>query len=113
MVFPAKRKVLLVETKKLALAGTPREISNELNELFRGTKTKRSTVEKHKRREDWVKTNIDKVLAHFGFSLNGSWQVESIIVLDNEAFSRHLFPSPIPVVVFPGLEKDFLSKWCA
>lgn len=111
VVFPHKRKVVLVETKDLALARTPREVSNELNELFRGTKRKKSTVVKQQNREKWVSTNLEKVLADFGLSPDDSWEVESIIVLDDESFSKHLFPSPIPVVTLPRLETDFLSRW--
>jgi len=70
---PKRRRVLVVECKDLSLARTPFEMAHELTELFDGANGKKSIIEKHEARTQWVKTNIRDVIKFLGGDPIHSW----------------------------------------
>ena len=93
----------VIECKDLALARTPREMAQELDNLFRGSRTKRPTIEKHQRRADWVRAHSRELAQWLGIERSSNWNVETLIVLDHRPASAHLAASPIPVLALDGL----------
>ena len=108
---PRRHRLLLVECKDLALARNPREYAHDLETLFRGHAGSASTVAKHQRRVEWVRDYLEQVLGQFGIKLRGPWHIEGLIVLSDDSFSRHLFRSPIPVLSFDQLVRDYIVQW--
>jgi len=100
-----RQRMKVIECKDLAVARTPYEMANELTNLFHGQNSKKSVVEYHQRRVDWICKHLDEVLAWLGIDHTGEWKVEPLIVVDQELFTPFLRQSPIPVVSFAELAK--------
>ena len=104
-VIPSARTILCIECKALALARTPSEIRNQLEELFIGARGKPSTTQKHLKRVEWVEDNLDIVLQEcFGLRQKGNWRVKPILVSDSELFASYLSESPFPVLSIESLK---------
>lgn len=98
---PAKRLVRVMECKDLAVARTPREMANELANLFgEGSDNRSSIVQRHQRRIDWVGEYLADVIRWLGLDVSKRWRVQGLIVVDQELFTPHLWPSPIAVVSY-------------
>ena len=97
-IVQSARIVLCIECKALAFARTPYEVRNQLKDLFEGTENKASTVQKHLRRVQWVKDNIDLVLEK-GFELKrkGAWSVKPALVSDTALYASYLRDNPFPM----------------
>jgi hypothetical protein len=100
-----RSRLLAVEVKDLAGARTPREVSNELNVLFRATGSDRSTVDKHTDRIAWLRGHVREVLEWFGLpgDTAAAWTVEPLIVLDKETPAPVLAGATMPVTTFHRL----------
>jgi len=105
-VNPKARRVTVIECKNLAVSGMPHEISNELENLFRGRSGKTSGAERHQKRVGWVRDHLDEVLAWLGLKRSGRWKVESLIVIDRELMSPYIWKSSVSVKSFGELEKE-------
>lgn len=108
---PRRRKLLLIECKDLALARTPHELASELGSLFWGQKGKPSLIARHQKRADWVKAKTDRVLRLLGLESKGRWEVEAIVVVDQESFSSRIYQSPMPVMSLREFREEFLPRW--
>jgi hypothetical protein len=104
---PKQRRVLVVECKDLSLARTPFEMAHELAELFDGVNGKKSIVEKHQRRTEWVRAHISDVVPFLGCDPTRRWAVAPVIVVDEPLFAPHLRHCPIPVLSLEQLKR----KW--
>ncbi len=102
-----RRRVLVVECKDLSLARTPFEMAHELAELFDGVNGKKSIIEKHEARAQWVKSHIDDVVRFLGGDPQRRWTAVPIIVVDEPLVAPHLRQSPIPVFSMEELKR----KW--
>lgn len=105
------RIIRVIECKDLAIARTPHEWKRELDDLFRGTKRKRSIVEKHGLRTQWVQENLTSVFEELSIGGKGHWKVEPLLVVNEEIFSPHLYLSPIEVVPFRELKENLIATW--
>lgn len=99
------RQMLVIECKDLALARTPREMANELETFFEGKHGKKSTIEKHQRRVEWVRQHLHEVVTWLGSDSTGEWTLESLIVVDQALFAPYLRRSPIRVVTIEQLKE--------
>ncbi len=104
---PKRRRILVVECKDLSLARTPFEMAHELTELFDSANGKKSIIEKHEARTQWVRTEIRDVIKFLGGDPIHSWVVVSLIVVDEPLVAPHLRRSPIPVLSLEELKR----KW--
>jgi hypothetical protein len=112
LVADQRRKRLMpVECKDLALARTPYEMSGEILNLFRGTQGKKSIVELHQQRVQWVREHLSEVLDWLGISAGQRWKVEPLIVVDRDLFTPYLQSSPIPIVPLEEL-KRMITRFC-
>jgi len=111
LVADQRRKRLMpVECKDLALARTPYEMSGEILNLFRGTQGKKSIVELHQQRVQWVREHLSEVLDWLGISAGQRWKVEPLIVVDRDLFTPYLQSSPIPIVPLEELKRMITNK---
>ena len=82
-------------------------MSHELVELFDGVNGKKSIVEKHEARTQWVKVHIRDVVRFLGDDSNSRWAVVPLIAVDEPLVAPHLRQSPIPVFSLEELKR----KW--
>jgi hypothetical protein len=110
---PGTRTLLAVEAKDFEVARTPAEMSHEVVKLFagkQGKKPERSTVDKHQRRIEWLRANLDDVLAQFSFDANADGcTVAGVVVTSDPLVSPLIEESPIPVLPFADLDLDVLG----
>jgi hypothetical protein len=97
----AKRKRLyLLECKDLEGARTPAELKNEIRQTFAIGGSKRSKLEIHLERIDWIKQHLVETLAWL--ELQGKpedWTIDGRMVTDIEVLAPHVLGnSPIPVM---------------
>jgi hypothetical protein len=111
VIDPFGQIIHVIECKDLAVARTPYEFKRELDEMFLGTKNKRSTITKHNQRTKWVHTNLKDVLREFSINTITGWEVKSLIVVDEEIFSPYIFRSTIKVVSFQRLNEELIPSW--
>lgn len=104
---PKHRRILVVECKDLSLARTPFEMAHELAELFDGVNGKKSIVEKHQTRTQWVRAHINDVITFLRGDPKRRWTVVPLIVVDEALVAPHLRQCPIPVLSLEELKR----KW--
>ena len=104
-VIPSERIILCIECKALALARTPAEIQNQVEELT-GKDDKPGSVQKHQKRVKWVEEHLDQVLNEcFGIDRKGRWRVKPILVSDRELVAPHIKKIPFPALSIESLRK--------
>ena len=104
-VIPSERVLLCIECKALALARTPAEVQNQVEELI-GKDGKPGAIQRHQKRVKWVEEHLDQVLLDcFGISRKGRWRVKPVLVSDGELFAPHIKRIP-----FDAMSIETLSK---
>ena len=107
---PATRSIIAVEAKDFEIARTPAEIANELEKLFLGRKDKKSTIELHGNRIDWLLRHVnDAIVTLHQEGDEGGWQVIGLVVTSDPLLTPLVRSSPIPVVPFDDLTRDSLG----
>ncbi|MEX0761242.1 MAG: hypothetical protein WD333_02205 [Dehalococcoidia bacterium] len=91
------RTIVTLECKDFEQARTPREISNELRGLFKGTEGDEATTAKHLRRVEWLTQNLESVTREMNLDSAVDWSVKAALITDVELFSPHISESPFPV----------------
>lgn len=92
------RVIRVIECKALAVGRTPFEMANEIANLFRGQKGKKSIIERHQKRVDWVKKHRAEILQWLNLDASLNWSIEALIIVDRELFTPHLEKSAMPVI---------------
>ena len=109
-------RIYVLECKNLAFARTPFELAAELRALTETTPQYRSIIKKHQRRVDWLRENLDAVLAWAKLDHTKQWEVHSAVVVDEHAMSPKLQDVGEPVFALDELrenEADFgLGRLC-
>lgn len=96
---PDTKSILAVEAKDFEIARVPAEISNELEKLFTGKEGKRSTVELHSRRVDWLRNNLSDVVEAMGINVDGApCEVVGVVVTSDPLITPLVASSPFPVI---------------
>lgn len=104
-VIPSERVLLCIECKALALARTPAEVQNQVEELV-GKDGKPGAIQKHKKRVEWVEAYIDEVLLDcFGIHRRGRWRVKPVLISDGELFAPHIKRIPFGALSIETLNK--------
>lgn len=109
----ASNAIVAVEAKDFEIARTPVEIANEVEKLFIGKKRKRSTVELHSRRIDWLRENIVIVADHLSLPSSTRVKVLGAVVTSEPLITPLITPlmkkSPFPVIAIDDLDTDVLG----
>ncbi|MFC2050726.1 hypothetical protein ACFLTN_06075 [Chloroflexota bacterium] len=106
---PTRKQILLIECKNLEAARTPYEMDSEIKELFTGSNSDTSKIQK---RHNWVKNNLSLVLYQFGLPISTRWKITSIIVVSQELMTSYIKSSPVKVLSFRQLTEEFIPSWC-
>ena len=109
-IFPKKKVLAIIECKDLEIARNAIEMSREVEALFVGNDHSTSTIVKHLRRVNWVKSNLTFVLKSYGIKKIGKWKIEPILVVSKEMITPYFHNAPIPVYAFNRFVSDYLSK---
>jgi hypothetical protein len=108
---PKKRILEAIECKSLALARTPTEMRNEIENLFEGGKH-RSIVERHQRRTTWIRAHLKEILLwlNIGSVSSEKWKVMPLIVTDIELMTPFLRKSRMDIISILELEKRIIKS---
>lgn len=102
----ASNTIVAAEAKDFEVARTPVEIANEVEKLFTGKNGKRSTVELHSRRIDWLRDNIVTIAADLGLPANTRFKVLGAVVTSEPLIMPLVTESPFPVVAIDDLTTE-------
>ncbi|WP_454949964.1 hypothetical protein [Corynebacterium matruchotii] len=70
---------------------------------------KKSTVEKHERRLEWLREHLDKVVAKFGIDDSLGWKVRGFIVTSEQLVTPMMRSSSLPVFTINDLDLSALG----
>lgn len=106
------RRLQAVEAKDLAVARTPAELDNELQETFKAPEGRRpAAIERHVERVEWLRDHIEAVLEWLGVDDDATlWEVEGLVVVDFEMMSPYLVDLPLPVRSYRGLRDELRAS---
>ena len=99
-------RIYALECKNLALARTPFELAAELRAFTESTPHHRSMIQKHQRRVDLLRSNLDAVLAWAKLDPAKRWDVHSAVVVDEHAMSPKLQDVGGPVFALEDLQEN-------
>ena len=108
--FTKSRTIAVIECKDLEIARNAIEMSREMEALFIGNDHSESTVSKHLRRVEWVRSNLSLILVSCGIKDNKKWKFEPLLVISSEMITPHFHDAPIPVFSFSQFVSDYLPK---
>lgn len=100
----ANKIVYSLECKSMSPSRNGKEMVEELSKLFEGDD---AWVDKHIKREQWLKTNLDKLGAAYKTDLTG-FKVKSFFVTDEEMVTPHVKKGtlPMPFITLYDIEKE-------
>lgn len=112
MLDPKLRRILVVETKALAPARTPRELANERKNTFFGGDGKRSEIAKLLELTQWVKDHRREVLDHYGIreSKSNKWFVKSLMLVEAELLTPFVDEVEVQVLTIHQLREQLARK---
>lgn len=99
----ASNTIAAIEAKDFEIARTPAEIANEIEKLFTGKNRKRSTVELHSRRIDWLRDNMVIVATDLGLPTSTTVTVLGAVVTSEPLITPLMVESPFPVIAIDDL----------
>ena len=104
---PKKRNVWVLECKAYERSRAPHEIFNEKSKLM----DEGGHIDKHRKRVEWVKSNLRFVLEQFGVTMKRKkpFNVRARILVSDEIFSVHLGKPRIRVQSWAQFKLD--SGW--
>jgi len=105
LVIDVPNKIVYsLECKSMSPSRNGKEMVEELSKLFEGDD---AWVDKHVKREQWLKTNLDKLGAAYKEDLTG-FQVKSFFVTDEEMVTPHVKKGtlPMPFITLYDIEKE-------
>lgn len=108
-VHEPSKTIVAIEAKDFEVARTPSELANEVGKLFGGKSKKKSTVEKHERRLEWLREHLDKVVAEFGIDDSLGWKVRGFIVTSEQLVTPMMRSSSLPVLTINDLDLSALG----
>jgi hypothetical protein len=80
-------------------------MAREIDNLFRGQGERPSIVERDQKRTNWIREHVPQILEWLKLEPKQLWQVEPILVVDQELMSAYLHTSLIPVVSVEELRR--------
>ena len=105
-----KKHLFSIECKDIESAKNPRQIKQEIQNFL--TK-KKNWIDKHQRREEWIKNNLDKLGTKLNHDLT-DYKVFSIFIVSQELPIIYLKETPIDLIPFSRIKNEgitFLDKY--
>lgn len=109
LVDEDNKRLFSIECKNIEGARNPREIFREIEKFF----DNKHWIEKHQRRDKWIKNNLDKLGDKIAHDLK-DYKVFSIFIVSQELPIIYLKKTPIDILPFSQIKNDgltFLDKY--
>jgi hypothetical protein len=105
VIAPAERRIIAIEAKALAVALTPQQLRNEIQETFDPDQP--SALTRHRERCEWLEQHRQEILRHAKLDTEGweDWTVEPLIAVDEEVLSPLIRKSELPIRAWQQLVK--------
>jgi hypothetical protein len=100
----------VIECKSLALTRTAYETASELQTLTVGTESKKSIIEKHKQRTEWVRKHRSDIFTWLGIKDWTGWKVRPVIVVDAIPLSPWLRKLSMAVVTLDSFRQQLQKR---
>ncbi len=100
------RSIIAIEAKDFELARTPAEMARELEKLFTGKKGKKSTIQLHTRRINWLRDHLHQVVSEMDIRADDDtapWHVIGAVVTSEPLVTPHVSTSTLPVIPLDDL----------
>lgn len=100
--------IYLIECKCINFGRNAQEIANEIERFLGATETESSWVEKHLKREDWIRTNIKSVIQKYKLK-DEVFSITALFLISSDIPIRHICKIPMPFVTYPQLIREGIS----
>ena len=100
--------IWIVECKDIKAGRSPHELKTEVFNLFEGTRSKKSSVEKQVQRVKWATNHSTQIAQFLNCNPSIKWKVQGVIITDSELFTPYLRKCPVKIV--PYAELDTMLK---
>lgn len=98
LINPAKRRIIVIETKDFSFSRNPHEIELEYRKLFCDSEKSVSYITKHKRRVEWVKAHIEDLKIQYRLEGVG-WKVTNAFVVNEPIVSNYYHCNSNKVII--------------
>ncbi len=89
-----KHVILAVEVKSFRYARNPYEMAMEHKAMFEG---KKSFQNKHQRRVDWLRENINDVKKHYRLA-DADWRIKGVFIVNEPQVSKDIYKHEIDII---------------
>lgn len=103
-------RLFVIECKDFSAARTPHELAGEIEEFVEGEEGKKSIVERHQARTEWVEEHLVETVQFLQLSPQGNWKVYPLIVVDEPMMSARLLSLNIPLMTIRQIEESKLRN---
>ncbi len=55
--------------------------------------------------------DLTSIFGELDIALNGNWEIESLLIVDEAMYSSHIYRSPIKVISYRQLTEEILPTW--
>lgn len=93
-----------VECKDMHYGRNPRQVSQEMRRLIGDEKNEKSWMNKHIKRDKWLKNNIELLKSNYDLNSN-SFKMVSIFLISQEILTRYIKKMPLKTITFPQLKR--------
>jgi len=91
----AKRLVYSMESKSISESRNIKEMIEEVSKLF-GSASEAGWIEKHMKRDTWLKANLDQLSKKYGVDLTG-FEVKSVFITEEDMLTPYLRKMSLPL----------------
>ncbi len=107
---PVECRIYVIECKDFSAARTPYELANEIEEMVQEKMGKKSILQKHQARVDWIKQHSSEVVHFLRMPENRKWTIYSIIVVDEPMLTSRLRQLDAIVLTIEQLKESGLGR---
>lgn len=95
VIDPAKKIVYSLEAKSISESRNIKEMIEEVSKLF-GSTSEAGWIEKHMKRDTWLKANLDQLSKKYGIDLT-SFKVKSVFITEEDMLTPYLRKMSLPL----------------
>lgn len=103
-------RIYVIECKDFSAARTPYELANEIEEMVQEKAGKKSILQKHQARVDWIRQHRAEAVHFLRMPENEKWTICSIIVVDEPMLTSRLRQLDAIVLTIEQLKESGLKK---
>jgi len=103
-----RKHIYSIECKKIHCGRNPREMANEIERIEGEREDSKSWINKHLRRDTWLKTNASKLGSVLGLTL-ADYKISSVFLTSEDIPATYLRSLKLPFISFPKLRRGGIS----